>query len=87
MHDAVALVTYDERAKQFRFRALDARGHSTDSEAKVGDATLQWTIPAGGATMRYTSSWTGSEWQEIGEMSTDGATWRKFFEMKLRRVE
>jgi hypothetical protein len=87
VHDAVALVTYDERAKLFRFRALDARGHAADSEAQVGNATLSWTIPAAqGMTMRYTSSWTANEWQEVGEMSTDGKTWRKFFEMKLKRV-
>jgi hypothetical protein len=26
-------------------------------------------------------------WNEVGESSTDGATWRKFFEMTLRRVD
>lgn len=36
VHSALAVVSYDERAGTFRWRAFTAEGRQTDAEAKVG---------------------------------------------------
>ena len=87
VHTALAFVSYDERAKTFRWRAFTAEGRQTDAEAKVGTDTLEWglQIPQRGR-MRYTIKLNEKgEWFEVGEMTQDGQTWQKFFEMTLQR--
>ena len=87
VHTALVLVSYDDRAKTFRWRAFTAEGRQTDTEAKVGANTMEWglEIPQGGR-MRYTIKLNEKgEWFEVGEMTQDGQTWHKFFEMTLQR--
>jgi hypothetical protein len=87
VHTALAFVSYDEGAKTFRWRAFTAEGRQTDTVAKVGANTLEWglEIPDRGR-MRYTIKLNEKgEWFEVGEMTQDGETWRKFFEMTLQR--
>lgn len=89
IHNALAFVSYDERAKTFRWRAFTAEGRQTDAEAKVGTNTLEWglEIPQRGR-MRYILKLNEKgEWYEVGEMSQDGQTWHKFFEMTLQRQQ
>jgi hypothetical protein len=88
VHNAFAVVSYDEKAKRYRLQAYTDRGNYTEAEAKVADGKLEWgfRIPKFGE-VRYTI--TVSEqgrWSEIGEVSSDGKEWRKFFEMNLERV-
>ena len=86
VHAALAFVSYDHRAKTFRWHAFAPEGQ-IDTEAKVGMDTLEWSlqIPQRGR-MRYTISRNEKgEWFEIGEMSQEDQTWRKFFEMTLRK--
>lgn len=41
-----------------------------------------------GGTIRYTIVLNDKgEWFEIGERSTDGVAWTKFFEMTLQKVQ
>jgi hypothetical protein len=87
IHTALTLVSYDERAKTFRWHAFTGEGRETDTEAKVGVNTMEWglEIPQRGR-MRYTIKLNEKgEWFEIGEMAPDGQTWHKFFEMTLQR--
>jgi hypothetical protein len=87
VHIALAFVSYDERAKTFRWRAFTAEGRQTDTEAKVGTDTLEWglEIPQRGR-MRYTIKLNEKgEWFEVGEMTQDGQTWQTFLEMTLQR--
>ena len=87
VHNALAFVSYDERAKTFRWRAFTAEGRQTDTEAKAGTDTLEWglEIPQRGR-MRYTIKLNEKgEWFEVGETSQDGQTWQKVFEMTLQR--
>ena len=87
IHTALTFVSYDERAKTYRWRAFTAEGQQTDTEAKVGTSSLEWglQIPQRGR-MRYTIKLNEKgEWFEVGEMSQDGETWHKFFEMTLQR--
>jgi hypothetical protein len=88
MHHAFAVVSYDEKVKRYRFYAFTDRGSYTEAEAKVADGKLEWgfRIPRFG-DVRYTITVTeNGHWSEIGEVSSDGAQWRKFFEMNLVRV-
>ena len=86
VHTALAFVSYDARAKTFRWHAFTPEGQ-IDTEAKVGTDTLEWSlqIPQRGR-MRYTITRNEKgEWFEIGEMSQEDQTWRKFFQMTLRK--
>jgi hypothetical protein len=86
VHTALAFVSYDDHANKFRWHAFTPEGQ-IDTEAKVGTNTLEWSlqIPQRGR-MRYTITRNEKgEWFEIGEMSQEDQTWRKFFEMTLRK--
>jgi hypothetical protein len=87
VHGALAFVSYDERARTYRWQAFTADGRHADTEAKVGVDTLEWglQIPPRGQ-MRYTIKHNEKgEWFEVGEMTQDGQAWHKFFEMTLER--
>jgi hypothetical protein len=89
VHSAFAVVSYDDKGKRYRFQAYTDRGNYTEAEAKVGDGQLEWgfRIPQFGE-VRYRIRVTDKgHWSEIGEVSTDGQQWRKFFEMTLERVK
>jgi hypothetical protein len=71
---AFAVVSFDEKAKVYRFRAHTDRGGYTEAEAKVTDGKLEWgfRIPQAGE-IRYTITATENRrWFEIGEISSDG---------------
>jgi len=89
VHNAFAVVSYDENAKRYRFQAHTARGGHEDAEAKVGDGQLVWgmKVPQFG-DVRYTIKRDDKgRWFEVGEVSRDGKDWRKFFEMTLEPVK
>jgi hypothetical protein len=88
VHNAFGLVSYDDKAKRYRFQAFTSRGNYEEAEAKVSDGQLVWgmKIPQFGE-VRYTIKLDAKgRWFEIGEVSQDGKEWRKFFEMTLERV-
>ena len=89
VHNAIALISYDEKSKVFRFQAHQAGGRSVDTEAKVTDGALEWGFSDERAgTIRFTIKLTDTgKWFEVGEGSRDGKTWHKFFEMTLQRVK
>ena len=89
VHNAITLVSYDEKAKTFRFQAHQAGGRSVDTEDKVTAGTVEWGFADERAgTIRFTIKLTDSgNWFEIGEGSRDGKTWHKFFEMTLSRTK
>jgi len=89
VHNALGILSYDEKAKIYRLRSHIATGQTTDAEAKFTDGGFQWGFQAGPSlSFRYTVKLTDKgEWFEIGEMSQDGATWRKFHEMTLQKLK
>ena len=89
VHNALGILSYDEKAKLYRMRSYLATGQSTDAEAKFTDGGFQWGFQASPSlSFRYTVKLTDrGEWFEIGEMSQDGKTWRKFHEMTLQKVK
>ena len=89
VHSAFTVMSYDDKAKRYRFQAFTGRGTYEDAEAKVSDGQLVWgmKIPQFG-DVRYTIKRDEKgRWFEVGEVSQDGKEWRKFFEMTLERVE
>src|SRR5262249_7190817 len=89
VHSAFALVSYDEKAKRYRFQAFTGRGNFEDTEAKVSDGQMVWgmKVPQFG-DVRYTIKLDDKgRWVEIGEVSRDGKVWQRFFEMTLQGVD
>lgn len=88
IHQAYAVVSYDDKAKQFRWHAYTADGRYVETELKqTGERTLQWSMPSPGRNIRFTMNLSEKDqWLETGELSQDGTNWHKFFEMKLMYV-
>jgi hypothetical protein len=90
VHNAMAVVSYDEKAKRYRWQAWRIPGGSyTDTELKVEGEVLEWSMqtPQGGVTRFRIKLDEKGEWYEVGEYSQDNKTWNKFFEMRLQRVK
>lgn len=88
IHETLAVLSYNEVLKNYRFDTFLATGMSGEYELKVLPDGYEWgfQIPAG--IVRYTIKIDNDVWFEIGEFSRDGGkTWFKNFEMKLERVK
>ena len=84
--EAMAVVTWDAKAQEYRWRSFTSRGAGVDAKAAlVGERTLQW-FPSESA--RYTIAISADgQWIETGEYTRDdGTTWTQFFEMRLQKV-
>ena len=91
VHHALALLSWDNNTDEYKFRSHLKDGRSTDAWMKpTGENKFQWgfDIPSRGKT-RYSITIDPAKktWNEIGEFSTDGSTWSKFFEMNLTKVD
>jgi len=88
VHSAFATVWYDSEAKRFRMMAWRATGDSVDADISVGDKNLVWGFRDSRAgRIRFTIRLDEiGRWFEIGEISRDGTTSNKFFEMTLKRA-
>ncbi len=89
VHDAMAVVSWDEEKKTYRFRTWVAgRGGSDTTLDLTAPNVAVWAIDSPRGRTRFTITVTEKgEWNEVGEQSSDGgATWRKFFERNLVKV-
>lgn len=84
---AAGLLTYDVGAQRFTWVSSGGTGHLGVSAAAVTGSSFVWSMPdRGNIKTRYTISRTlEGEWYELGEESTDGATWTRTFEMTLKK--
>lgn len=88
IHETLAVVSHNPQTKNYDFSTYLASGAKGLYELKTTADGWQWEIPFPNGKMRYTTKLTADAWFEIGEMSLDdGKTWRKFFEMNLKRVQ
>jgi hypothetical protein len=89
IHEALATITYDDKAKKYRFVTQTEKGHFGMPDIKVTDDGWQWGFrDAGGGGILYTIKYTDKgEWFEYGERSQDGKSWQRFHEMTLKRVK
>lgn len=91
VHDAFAVVAWDEQKKHLRMSAFVApQGRGVDTTMETGDKTAVWTMETPqGMRIRYTIRLDDKgQWHEIGEVLRPGnAEWFQFFEMTLRKVK
>lgn len=88
IHDAAAMLTYDNAKSSYRLVSQLANGLSGSFEVKPEGKGIIWSAPApDGATMRYTMRINeAGDWYEVGESSTDGKAWTKVMELTLKKV-
>ncbi len=89
-HHALAIISWDDGQKQYRFMSALAAGRTGYFPARMEGTKFIWSIPIpNGPTSRFTISLDDPDkWREVGEQSRDGGkTWVKFFEMNLDRVK
>jgi hypothetical protein len=88
-HHAMGVLSYDHITSQYKFRTYLKDGKSTDAWFNVlSENNYQWGFDTKAGKIRYTIALntTAKTWNEIGEFSQDGNTWRKFFEMNLTKT-
>lgn len=85
VHHAIGVLTYDPERGRYVLRAL-RDGGVVDADATLTDGVFTWSFEVPGGRIRFQIRQVNGEWHETGEYSSDGSTWRKMLEMKLRRV-
>ncbi len=88
IHQTLAVLSYDDAKKNYRFATYLANGNGGVQDFKIVGDHFEWgfEIPNFG-TVRYTIRVDDTTWFEIGEFSRDGKTWMQNFEMKLDKVK
>jgi hypothetical protein len=89
-HHALAVLSFDKASNQYKFKTYLKDGRSTDAWfTVVTDNNFQWGFDTPQGKIRYSIRMepAAKTWNEIGEFSADGTTWRKFFEMNLKKTE
>jgi hypothetical protein len=86
VHEAFAVLSWDDKAKTYRFRTYTSEGRGGEFDGKAEDGAFVWAIQSPERQTRYTLKLDPQgRWFETGESSADGKTWRKFFEMTLTK--
>lgn len=86
VHEAIGVIYHDEATKGLKILAIKADGASTTSDLVPEAGGWRWFLSTPRGRVRYTISQPNpGEWHEVGEISPDGATWRKFYEMRLQK--
>lgn len=87
VHDALAVLSWDEAKKVYRFSGYTAQYGAMETTLEVSDGPVAvWAIDVPGGRTRYTITLTDKgEWREVGEFSRDGSKWMKFLEMILTK--
>ncbi len=87
IHQAFAVISYDQQAGKYLMRAIRADGNHVDADFAVQpDGSIIWGFshPMAGR-IRYTIKIESESWTETGAMSRDGNSWMPFFEMQLKK--
>lgn len=89
VHQAFAIVSYDNEAKRFRLNAWRAGGGAIECEPELGDKRLVWGFKdaRSGMQIRFTIKLDAAgRWVEIGEVSRDAQKWQQFLELTLQKT-
>ena len=88
IHETLAVLSYDEAGKIYKFATYLAGGPTGTYDFKVVPDGYEWGFQTpNGGTIKYLIKADANVWLETGEFSRDGKTWTKIFEMKLDRVK
>lgn len=87
VHDAVAMITFDEKTQRYKLATHTQAGHGGNFEGKFDKGVFSWTIPGDKGHTRYDISRTDKdEWLEVGYRCTAGSDpCQEFFRMQLQR--
>jgi hypothetical protein len=85
IHDAMAMITWDQRTGAYRFRSALANGMGGDFPLEVGPGRFAWRIDTPGGRIDYVAEFTRDTWTERGRRTGPDGRSVDFFEMTLRR--
>jgi hypothetical protein len=87
VHDAFAVISFDEKQKRFRWSAWRIPGGSYgDLEIALGDRSFEWSTKVQGGQTRYKARLNEKgQWIEVGEFSKDGIKWFKYITLTLNK--
>ncbi len=85
VHDAIAMITWDSRAKAYRFRSALANGQGGDFAIEPTVKGFTWRIDTPGGPIVYTVTHENGVWTERGSRIGPNGSAVDFFEMTLRR--
>lgn len=85
VHHALATISYDPEAANYRFRSHLEDGRAGDYTGQLEDGAFIWGFEMPMGRIRYTIRVADGHWSEIGEFSADGEQWNQFFAMELDR--
>jgi hypothetical protein len=84
--NALGIISFNPATRNYSIRAY-AMGHSGDFPLRLLPNGYVWEAPAGpGATVRYTATFDGGVWHEVGERVGGTAAPVRVLEMRLRRI-
>jgi hypothetical protein len=87
VHETLAVLSFEPKAKNYHFRTYLANGSNGDNEFKLLADGYEWGFALPTGNVRFIIKTNNDVWLETGEFSKDGKTWMKFFEMKLDKVK
>ncbi len=87
VHDAFAVVSFDEKLNKFRWSAWRIPGGTYgDLEITLGDKSFEWSTNVQGGQTRYKARLNEKgQWIEVGEFSKDGIKWFKYITLTLNK--
>jgi hypothetical protein len=85
VHTTLGVVYFDARTAKYRFASWLATGQAGERDLTLTADGWRWELQTPQMRIRYTATFTADRWLEVGERSSDGATWQKFMEMTLQR--
>ena len=86
VHHALAAISYDPEAAQYRFRSHLSTGRSGDHAGRLEDGAFIWDFETPQGQIRFTIRIAEGRWSEVGEFSPDGEQWNQFFAMELEKT-
>lgn len=85
VHDAMAMLTWDNRANGYRFRTALASGMGGDFAVEPTANGFNWQIDTPGGRITYRITHENGEWIERGSRTGPDGSAVDFFEMRLRK--
>lgn len=83
--NAFGILSYDPATKRYSLHSY-ALGYAGDFALTPTDTGYVWEIPAGpGAVIRYTATFVGGTWTEVGDYVAGSQPPRRIFVMTLKR--
>ena len=88
IHNAMAVVTYNQDSNTYQFNSYLATGQSTVAKGEFNEnGDFVWGFEANGGRIRYTITISDNQWHETGEfLRPDGQSFQ-FIEMTLNKVQ